>query len=165
MTNHDVVVWRDLLSSLREQRRHIHALIHLTREQTQVLAEADVERLAEITRQQAEHLDEIESIESRRRQTVQRLMQTAGVNADLPTLSDCIYLAPEHTARTLKWLQQELIRDVRTLQTLNERNRLLVSTAAETVNAWLAVVVTAACNQMSYQPHTAGVAVVLDTEV
>lgn len=165
MTRHDNNLWRDLLNNLREQRRHIHALIRLSREQTRVLAEADVERLAEITREQAEHLDELDTIEHERKQIVRRLGESAGLRAQPPTLTDCVHMAPEPLALTLKWLQQRLLEDTSHLQSLNERNRLLVNQAAETVNYWLAVVVNAAHNQSSYQPAPAGVSVVLDTEV
>lgn len=165
MTRQDNNLWRDLLNNLREQRRHIHALIRLSREQTRVLAEADVERLAEITREQAEHLDELDTIEHERKQIVRRLGESAGLRAQPPTLTDCVRLAPEPFALTLKWLQQRLLEDTSHLQSLNERNRVLVDHAAETVNYWLAVVVNAANNQASYVPATAGMSVVLDTEV
>lgn len=165
MTKRDNSLWHDLLNNLREQRRHIHALMRLSREQTRVLAEADVERLAEITMQQAEHLDKLDALESERIQIVRQLGEQAGLHAQAPTLSDCVHLAPEPLALTLKWLQQRLVQDISDLQTLNERNRLLVNQAAETVNCWLAVVVSAANNQISYRPATAGVSVVLDTEV
>lgn len=162
---HDNNLWRDLLNNLRQQRRHIHALMQLTREQTRVLAEADVERLAEITMQQAEHLDELDAIETERRQIVRQLGESVGLHAQPPTLSDCIHLAPDNVARTLKWLQQRLVQDIRNLQALNERNRALINYAAETVNGWLAVVVSAASNQNTYHPTPAGEPVVLDTEV
>lgn len=162
---HDNNLWPDLLNNLREQRRHIHALTQLTREQMRVLAEADVECLAEITMQQAEHLDELDAIETERRQIVRQLGESVGLHAQPPTLSDCVHLAPDHVALTLKWLQQRLVQDIRNLQALNERNRVLVNYAAETVNGWLAVVVSAASNQISYCPSAAGEPVVLDKEV
>ncbi len=165
MNNQDSVVWRELLNNLREQRRRIHALIRLCREQTRVLAEADVERLAEITRQQAEQLDEIDAIELERKQIVRRIGEQMALHAAPPTLTDCIQLAPSNMTNTLQWLQQELLRDVHHLQELNNRNRVLVNTAAETVNTWLAVVVNAAVNQSSYRSQPLGQAVVLDTEV
>ncbi|MGC8782951.1 MAG: flagellar protein FlgN [Armatimonadota bacterium] len=153
MNKQDSSLWRDLVSNLREQRRHVHALINLSREQTHVLAAADVERLAEITRQQAEHLDEIDVLEHQRKEIVRRLGESMGLHAQPPTLSDCAQIAPEQVSRTLKWLQRELVQEVRRLQTLNERNRTLVNHAAETVNMWLALVVNAAYNQVSYHPH------------
>lgn len=162
---HDNNLWRDLLNNLRQQRRHIHALTQLTREQTRVLAEADVERLAEITMQQAEHLDELDAIETERRQIVHQLGESVGLHPQPPTLSDCIHLAPDHIALTLKWLQQRLVQDIRNLQALNEHNRVLINHAAETVNGWLAVVVNAASNQISHHPPAIGEPVVLDKEV
>lgn len=166
MNKQDSSLWRELILNLREQRRHVHALIALSREQTRVLAEADVERLAEITRQQAEYLDEIDVLEHQRKEIVRRVGKSLGLHAEPPSLSDCAQIAPEHVSRTLKWLQRELLQDVRQLQALNERNRTLVNHAAETVNAWLALVVNAAHNQASYHSQTStGVAVVLNTEV
>ncbi len=166
MNRHDNALWRELISNLREQRKHIHALISLAREQTHALAEADVERLAEITQEQAVHLDEIDMLEHHREEVTRRIGEALGLHAQPPTLSDCACLAPENAARTLKWLQRELLQDIRQLQTLNERNRTLVHHAAETVNTWLALVVNAACNQASYHPQAStGVAVILNTEV
>lgn len=165
MTKRTNNLWHDLLNNLREQRRHIHALTRLSREQTRVLAEADVERLAEIAAQQAEHLDELDALESERAQIVRHLGEHLGLHVQAPTLSDCVHLAPEPFSLPLKWLQQRLVQDVRALQALNERNRLQVNQAAETVNCWLAVVVNAANHQISYRPETAGVSVVLDKEV
>lgn len=166
MNRHDDVIWRELISNLREQRRHIHALIGLAREQTHALAQANVERLAEITQEQAAHLDEIDTLEQQREDIARRIGEALGLHAQPPTLSDCACLAPETAARTLKWLQRELLQDIRQLQTLNERNRTLVHHAAETVNTWLALVLNAACNQASYHPQSStGVAVILNTEV
>lgn len=166
MNKQDSNLWRELISNLREQRRHIHALIGLAREQTRVLAEANVERLAEITQEQAVHLDEIDVLEHQRREIIRRASEVLGLHAQPPTLSDCACLAPENVARTLKWLQRELLQDIRQLQTLNERNRTLVHHAAETVNTWLALVVNAAHSQAIYHPQSSsGVAVVLNTEV
>ncbi|PMP78260.1 MAG: hypothetical protein C0183_16325, partial [Roseiflexus castenholzii] len=104
-------------------------------------------------RQQAEHLDEIDVLEHQRKEIVRRLGESMGLHAQPPTLSDCAQIAPEQVSRTLKWLQRELVQEVRRLQTLNERNRTLVNHAAETVNMWLALVVNAAYNQVSYHPH------------
>ncbi|GBC96463.1 hypothetical protein HRbin16_02267 [bacterium HR16] len=166
MNKQDSSLWRDLISNLREQRRHVHALISLSREQTHVLAEADVERLAEITRQQAEHLDEIDVLEHQRKEIIRRVGESMGLRAQPPTLSDCAQIAPEQVSRTLKWLQRELVQEVRQLQMLNERNRTLVNHAAETVNMWLALVVNAAYNQMGYHPQAAAeTAVILNAEV
>jgi flagellar biosynthesis/type III secretory pathway chaperone len=166
MNTRDDTLWRELISNLREQRRHIHALIGLAREQTQVLAAANVERLAEITQEQAAHLDQIDILEHQRQEIIRRAGEGLGLHPQPPTLSDCACLAPERVARTLKWLQRELLQDIRQLQTLNERNRTLVHHAAETVNTWLALVVNAAHNHTSYHPQTtAGAAVLLDTEV
>ncbi|MCS6830695.1 MAG: flagellar protein FlgN [Armatimonadota bacterium] len=166
MNKQDNSLWRDLIANLREQRRHIHALISLAREQTHVLAEANVERLAEITQQQASHLDEIDALEHQRKEVTRRIGESLGLRAHAPTLTDCACLAPENVARTLKWLQRELLQDTRQLQMLNERNRVLINHAAETVNSWLALVVNTAHNQMGYHSQaTAGTAVVLNTEV
>ncbi|MDW8291370.1 MAG: flagellar protein FlgN [Armatimonadota bacterium] len=165
MTKQHHPLWQELLSNLREQRRHVHALIRLAREQTLSLAEADVERLEQVTQQQASHLDEIDQLESRRREIVHLLGDQAGLHAQPPTLSDCAHLAPEHVARTLRWLQQELLHDVRQLQELNERNREIIQSAAETVHAWLAVVVSAASAPANYSSAPAPTAVVVDTEV
>lgn len=166
MNKQDSSLWRDLISNLREQRRHVHALISLSREQTHVLAEADVERLAEITRQQAEHLDEIDVLEHQRKEIVRRVGESMGLRAQPPTLSDCAQIAPEQVSRTLKWLQRELLQDIHRLQTLNERNRVLVNHAAETVNTWLALVVNAAYSQVGYHPQAAAeTAVILNAEV
>lgn len=166
MKQQDNALWRELISNLREQRRHIHALISLAAEQTHALAEADVERLAQITQEQASHLDGIDALESQRRQIVRRVGESLGLHAQPPTLTDCACLAPENVARTLKWLQRELLQDIHRLQTLNERNRALINHAAETVNTWLALVVNAAQNQMGYHPQaTGGTAVVLNAEV
>ena len=165
MTREDNETWRELLNNLREQRRRIQTLIRLSREQTRVLAEADVQRLAEITREQAQNLDEIDAIVHERRQLIRRLGENLALHVEPPTLTDCVRLAPDNVARTLKWLQNELVRDIHHLQTLNDRNRLLVNCAAETVNTWLAVVVNAAANQMNYRSQPPGQAVVLDTEV
>lgn len=166
MNKQDSRLWRDLIFNLREQRRHIHALISLAREQTHALAEANVERLAEITQQQADHLDEIDALEHQRKQIICRVGETLGLHAQPPTLVDCTSLAPENMARTLKWLQRELLQDIHRLQTLNDRNRTLVNHAAETVNTWLALVVNAAYSQVDYHPQAAmGTAVVLNAEV
>ena len=166
MNKQDSSLWRDLVSNLREQRRHVHALINLSREQTHVLAAADVGRLAEITRQQAEHLDEIDALEHQRQEIVRRVGESVGLHAQPPTLSDCAQIAPEQVSRTLKWLQRELVQDVRRLQTLNERNRMLVHHAAETVNMWLALVVNAAYSQISYHPQAdVETSVILNAEV
>lgn len=166
MNKHDNSLWRELISNLREQRRHIHALIKLTREQTHALAEANVERLAEITRQQTEHLDEVDMLEQQRKDITRRIGHSLGLHAEPPTLTDCACLAPENVSRMLKWLQRELLQDTRQLQMLNERNRALINHAAETVNTWLALVVNAAHNQLTYHPEASvGTAVVLNTEV
>lgn len=159
-------LWRELIANLREQRRHVHALISLAINQTHALAEANVERLAEITRQQAEHLDEINMLEHQRKQIICRVGEGVGLHAQPPTLTDCACLAPEKVSRTLKWLQRELLQDIHRLQTLNERNRVLVNHAAETVNTWLALVVNTAWSQVGYHPQAASeTAVVLDAEV
>jgi len=166
MNKQDNALWRELISNLREQRRHIRALIGLAREQTHALAEANVQRLAEITQEQALHLDEIDMLEHHCKDVARRIGEVVGLHAQPPTLSDCACLAPENAARALKWLQRELLQDIRQLQTLNERNRTLVQHAAETVNTWLALVVNAASNQASYHPQSStGVAVILNTEV
>ena len=162
----DHELWQQLLSNLREQRRHVHALIRLAREQTRVLAAADVERLAQITQEQATLLDQIDILETQRRQITQRVGKSLGLPAEAPTLSDCIQLAPEGIARTLNWLRRELVEEIQHLQTINERNRVLVNHAAETTYTWLALVVNAATNQASYHPQpTSSLAVVLNTEV
>lgn len=166
MNRPDSSLWRELILNLREQRRHIHTLIRLSQEQTRALAEAEAEHLSEISRQQAECLDEIDMLEGHRKEIVDQIARSMGLHADPPSLSDCAQIAPEHVARTLKWLQRELLQDVRRLQTLNDRNRALVHQAAETVNTWLALVVNATHNQASYHPQTGtGVAVVVNTEV
>lgn len=166
MTKHHDSFWRDLLANLREQRRHIHALMRLSQEQTLALAEADVERLTQISRQQASHLDEIDQLERRRKEIVHLLGNQMGLHAQPPTLTDCVQLAPENVARTLRWLQQELLQDVRRLQEMNDRNRALIHQAAETVHAWLAIVVNAALAPADYATTSAApVAVIVDTEV
>jgi len=166
MSRQDSNLWRELVSNLREQRRHVHALISLAREQTHVLAEANVERLAEITQEQATLLDEMDRLEHQRREIVRRVGESLGLHAQPPTLSDCVHLAPENAARTLKWLQRELIQEIRQLQALNDSNRALVHYAAETVNTWLALVVNAAHSQIGYHPQsTAGAAAILNAEV
>jgi len=166
MNRHDNERWQQLLSNLREQRRHVHVLIRLAREQTRVLAAADVERLAQITKELASHLDEMEVLEQQRKEIARQVAEQLRLPTQSPTLTDCIQLAPTGIARTLKWLQRELVQDMAHLRTINERNRLLLTHAAETTTAWIALVVNAATNQASYpcQP-TANPSVVLNTEV
>jgi flagellar biosynthesis/type III secretory pathway chaperone len=166
MKSHDDVPWGELIANLREQRRHVHALTALAREQTFALAEANVQRLAEITQEQCLHLDEIDMLEQQREEITRRIGETMGLHAQPPTLSDYTVLAPPQIARTLQWLQRELLQNIRQLQELNERNRTLVQHAAETVNTWLALVTNAACNQASYHPQSpVGVAVIVNKEV
>lgn len=159
-------LWHELVSNLREQRRLVHKLLKLSREQALALAHADVTRLAEITQEQASLLDELDALEHRRRECTQAIGELAGLHAARPTLTDCVHLAPAKTAQTLQHLQQTLVQDIRELQALNERNRTIVGAAAETVNTWLAVVVSAAQNQISYHPYAVvATPVSLDTEV
>lgn len=166
MTKQHHPLWHDLLANLREQRRHVHALMRLSREQALALAEADTEQLMQINQRQASHLDEIDQLESRRKEIVQLLAAQMGLHAHPPTLTDCIQLAPENVARTLRWLQQELLQDVRQLQATNDRNRMLIHQAAETVHAWLAIVVNAAYAPADYSTTSpAPVAAIVDTEV
>lgn len=164
MTTHKT--WQQLVNNLREQRRHVLALIQLSRQQACALAEADIEQLGEINRQQVEHLNHLDILEQQRGDILQQLAHQLDLPADIPTLSDCVNLAPEPSARTLRWLQKELLNDLQQLQSLSARNQAILQQASETVNTWLALVVHTVQSQAGYQPESgASVAIALNTEV
>jgi len=142
---------------VREFRAY-QSLILLAREERTALASGDVPNLASLVEKKDILIDELMSLEDRRKSTVISWGGAAGCAKRDPTIADIVDAVDVHTSSRFKHLREGILALVDELHDLNRGNQALVLAALDRVDAMRTFLVDVRSAPLTYEPPQAAVA-------
>ncbi|MEI7987822.1 MAG: flagellar protein FlgN [Chloroflexota bacterium] len=130
--NKTVTVLEDALVN---EFRIFQSLVALSREELDSLTRRDSQRLSVLVEEKESLLDELSQLEESRRMATEDLAYAAGLNLEMPAVSDVLPYLDKMTHDRLKRILEGIIALGREIRNLNRTNMVLAKTALDWADA------------------------------
>lgn len=127
-------IFEELLKLLKNECSYYKELAKLAFQKKEVIIDNNIEELTELLEEDSKILDNIESLEVKRKKATSSLADSYNVNIDELNFEKIIGLAAPEFKEQLKEIKGELLAVIEELHDQNEQNRLLINEAMKLNN-------------------------------
>lgn len=124
-------MFQTVITILEKELKLYRELYDLVKRQTTIIKDGDINVLNELLKQQQKYVTTMSVLEEERQQELARMFPE---KSPLPTIRECIEIAPEDEKTRLRKLHHELTEVLTDVRETNELNQQLLEQSLEFVN-------------------------------
>ncbi len=125
---------KELLNVLEEMLSVQQELLETARSKTTAMVNKDVEKMEELIEKEGNLLEKIESLESRRRNIIEKIASETSIPVEKLTISKIVRIVPVELAFSLKEKSESLLEVLDSLNRINTLNEKLAKDILEYID-------------------------------